>query len=332
MACKPNREHRADAATAAQNQRQLRHEHARSRSADSLPNNALRHDGHTPVPLLDHLNRRSVPYADPLTTLHWPSLSLGDYWLPPHAISLHGIEEFEAMPEATRKRLSQFEFAGFIQAGLWLEALFMERLSQGLRNTVSAPEHAYRLHEIREEAGHSLMFLQFLQECGLALPRNETRRSRAADLIGRHAPINGPLFWLAVVIGEELPNRLNRQLRRNGTAHVNPVIIQMCTLHSTDEARHIAHARDALARRLENAGHCQRRVLAMLATTLLRQSVRIFYVPPAWAYERAGLASGIDWQRRARNNPARQAFVAQCVKPTLSFLSEHGLRIHLPGW
>ncbi|MDA8094472.1 MAG: diiron oxygenase [Betaproteobacteria bacterium] len=288
--------------------------------------------GTNPVPLLDQLNRHSVPYADPLTALHWPALSLADYWLPPDAISLHGIAEFEAMPEATRKRLSQFEFAAFVQAGLWLEALFMERLSKDLRKTVSAPEHAYRLHEIREEAGHSLMFLHFLQECGLALPRSETRRSCAADVIGRHTPLASPLFWLAVVIGEELPNRLNRHIRTEGTPLVNQVITQMCTLHSTDEARHIAHARDALERSLEDAGHWRRRVLAVLATTLARQLVRLFYVPPAWVYERAGLAPDTDWQRRARGNPARQAFVTQCIKPTLDFLERQGVSIDLQEW
>ncbi|MHB8847333.1 MAG: diiron oxygenase, partial [Burkholderiales bacterium] len=115
---------------------------------------------HAELSLLEQLTTNSSPYADPLTRLEWDKLDQNKPWLPATAVSLFGLPEYDALPEAVRTRLSQYEFTGFIQAGIWLEAIFIERLSKNLKHTQSAQELAYFLHEIREESGHSLMFLK----------------------------------------------------------------------------------------------------------------------------------------------------------------------------
>lgn len=285
---------------------------------------------HAELSLLEQLNDNSSPYHDPLTHLDWAALSTDDYWLPRAAISLHGIPEFEALPDATKKRLSHYEFIGFIQAGLWLEAIFVERLGKNLKNTQALAEHAYYLHEIREEAGHSLMFLKLMEASGLHLPGAWQQRPRFADFMGRNAPVNTTLFWLAVVIGEEVPDKLNRYVRVHGDESLNPLIRQMCTLHIIDEARHIAHARNALEESLKNAGPLQKMLLTPIVNLLIKQFVRTFYVPRAEVYELAGLSPGTQWRNRARANRARQEFISQCVNPTLHLLERHGFRLSAP--
>ena len=286
---------------------------------------------HADLPLLEQLSINSSPYHDPLTHLDWSSLSTADYWLPQSAISLHGVPEFETLPEQTKKRLSQYEFIAFIQAGLWLEAIFVERLGKNLKKTHALAEHAYYLHEIREEAGHSLMFLKLMEKSSLTVPGIWQKRPRFADFMGRHAPVNTTLFWLAVVIGEEIPDKLNRQVRVYGDATLNPLIKQMCTLHIIDEARHIAHARNALEASLKTSNKLQKWLLNPIANLLIKQFVHTFYLPQPEVYELAGLTPGLKWQLLARSNPARKAFIAQCVNPTLNMLQGHGFKLRVPA-
>lgn len=285
---------------------------------------------HAELSLIEQLNTNSDPYHDPLKHLNWAELRTDDFWLPESAVSLAGVPEYESLPEATRKRLSQYEFIGFTQAGLWLESIFMERLGRSLKNTRALAEHAYYLHEIREEAGHSLMFLKLMETSGLRLPGIWQRRPKFADFVGRNTPVSTTLFWLAVVVGEEVPDKMNRHVRVHGEKTVNPLVRQMCTLHIIDEARHIAHARSALVDSLTGKGRMTRVMLTPVVNYLLKQFVNTFYLPTPEVYELAGLTPGKDWVEKARRNPQRQAFIAQCVNPTVNFLREQGFQLAIP--
>jgi hypothetical protein len=278
--------------------------------------------------LLAQLNATAEGYCDPLAKVEWTLLSLEDWWLPPALVSLAGLPEFEALPESTRKRLSQYEFLHFLHAGLWLERLFMERLAGALRRTASPLEYAAHLHEIREEAGHSLMFLKLMEQSGLYLPARAFRVPHLADFVGRHAPTGSALFWLAVTMGEELSDKFNRGVR--SAAEINPVVTRICTLHMIDEARHIARARNVLDPDLRRLGPLRRALLAPLASTLLRQFARALFLPRAELYELAGLAPGSQWHRAARRNAPRAEFMRQCAEPTLARLQAYGIRIELP--
>lgn len=276
------------------------------------------------LPLLNQLSLNSEPYHDPLACLNWDALNLQDYWLPPAALSLAGIPEFDGQDEKLKRRLSHYEFVNFIQAGLWLEGLFVERLGKSLKHTKSLTEYAYGLHEIREEVGHSLMFLKLMEKSGLHLPSNYFQRPWLADFLGRRAPMQSRLFYLALLIGEEVPDRLNRYVRAHGEG-VNALIKQMCRLHIIDEARHIARARGELERQLEYAAPLARALLRPWVKILIAQFVRAFFLPRAEVYELAGLAPGRRWRDLARRNPHHQAFVAQNIRPTLDLLTRHGV-------
>lgn len=282
------------------------------------------------APLLQQLSVNSEPYHDPLTQLPWKMLSLDDFWLPSSALSLAGLPAFERQPETVQRRLSQYEFVNFIQAGLWLEGIFIERLGKALKHPDSLAEHAYNLHEIREEAGHSLMFLKLMAQSGLYLPPGNFHRPWLADFLGRRAPTHSTLFWLAVVIGEAIPDRLNRHVRAQG-GPMNPLITQMCRLHIMDEARHIARARNALEQGLTRTSAFTRALLAPVARRLIAQFARTFYLPRAEIYELSGLTPGHAWRTLARHNPARIEFVAQSIRPTLNLLARHGFAIDVPA-
>ena len=70
-------------------------------------------------------------YEDPLTRIDWNAIDTDCWWLPPDALSLAGVPEFEALPASVRRRVSHVEYAHLLQAGLWLESVFMHAVKPG---------------------------------------------------------------------------------------------------------------------------------------------------------------------------------------------------------
>ena len=282
------------------------------------------------LPLVRQLSSNSDPYRDPLARVRWAELNLSHYWLPPEATSLYGTRQYEQLDERTRRLLSQYEFFGVIRSGLWFEALFMQRLTARMSCELSLTRHAYLLHEVREEAGHSLMFLKLLESSGLPLPDLHRARPRRLEQAGRWLSVDGALFWLAVLIGEDLPDKLNRYVRQQPEGTVNEAIRDVCLMHMIDEARHVAYARKTVETRLAAAGALQRRVLPPLVRRLFAAFVETAFLPTADLYELAGLAPGARWRALARRNPHRQQFLARLLAPSIRLLEGYGFRVSLP--
>jgi hypothetical protein len=272
-------------------------------------------------PLLRQLSEASRRYRDPLAAVDFSRLDARDWWLPEEALSVYGLPEYTTLADAVKRRLSQYEFINVMCMGLWLESLFMERISRRLVPGLPRSQHEYFLHEVREEAGHSLMFLAAIEASGLAVPAVAWRPPLLPDLLGRRAPANGALFWLAAVIGEDVPDKFNRYVRRR-SADINPAVTQICALHVMDEARHIAAARTHLDAVLAQAGKFKRSALAALSRALLARMAAAFYYPPAMFYELAGLAHGGRWSEAALGNAVHRDFVARQLAPTRRMLSE----------
>lgn len=274
--------------------------------------------------LAAQLTRHSERYRDPVSHIDWDRLSTREYWLPPEAVSLHGVAEFMALPETDRMRLSHYEFLNFIDAGLALEGMFMEHIVRSMRqNGRNQAALKYHLHELREEAGHSLMFLELMERSGMSIPHGHSACLRLASIFGRYAPLESLGFWMATLIAEDMPDRLNRYIRRN-SARLCPVIVEMSTLHLIDEARHIAYTREEVESRLAGLRSWQRPLLLALLRVLLRQFICVFYYPDARLYELAGLRPGAEWAKRARANADRRKFMERCLQPTLELFRRRG--------
>lgn len=274
--------------------------------------------------LLRQLSENSRRYRDPLTAIEWTRLAASDFWLPEPALSLYGLPEYDMLAVDVRRRLSQYEFINVMHAGLWLERVFMQRVSRRLSVELAPAAYEYFLHEMREEAGHSLMFLRAIEQSGLEVPAGAWRPPRLADWLARRAPAGSALFWAATVIAEDVPDKFNRYVRAG--EGINPVVREICTLHCVDEARHIAAARLQLETVLLGLPGIAVKLLDPLVRLLFRQYVRVFYTPPARFYELAGLPHGERWRRLALANPARQAFIIERLAPTVRMLENYGFR------
>lgn len=278
--------------------------------------------------LLDQLSANSAPYRDPLAVLDWRALSTERYWLPPEALSLHGLAEFDALSEATRMRLSQYEFLGFAQAGIALQRIFLEMTARRLRHAEPGSEYAYLMHEMREEAGHSLMFLKLAAASGLDVPDWRKAQPRLALSVAR-ALRSDVMYWFLVVVAEDIPDKLNRFVRRQSGPRMCPFIRQMITLQMVDEARHLAYARRRLELAMAGRGKIAARAFPRVLDALFNRFVRAYFWPRAELYERAGLGDGKFWRRMALHNPQRREFVLRLCAPTMRLIGGHGINVRL---
>lgn len=278
--------------------------------------------------MLEQLSANSIPYRDPLSVLDWRALDLHDYWLPAEAVSLHGLPQFEALSDAARMRLSQYEFLGMSQLAVALERVALESAARRLRHAESGAEYAFLLHEMREEAGHSLMFMRLASTSGLEVPDWNSVTPRFARPVARLVP-SDVLYWFMRVVVQDVPDKLHRFMRRHGGSELSPFIRQMIALHMIDQSRHLAYARRRLELALQNCGRTGARVLPVLCDSLFNRFVRRLFWPRAELYERAALGDGRAWRHAAMRNPQRREFVLRLVAPTMRLLQQHGIAVRL---
>jgi hypothetical protein len=280
----------------------------------------------THIELVEQLSRNSRPYRDPLARIDWERLDRDSYWLPETALSLHGDDSFEALPEPAHRALSQQEYLHFAGIDTWIKGLFIERLSRNMQGTTgNTALTRYHLHELREQAGHALMFLE-LQKRAVTVPyRNPAVSSRILALLTRHTPIESLTYQLLMLIGTELPDRLNRLLRQH-RSEICPAVYDMVNLQIIDATRHITQARDAIDAGLRQP-QGRRPWMHALVRLAFRRVVALIFYPPAAVYERAGLKPGLQWQRAAQTNAERRRFITACIAPTRRLLAQSGFEL-----
>lgn len=270
----------------------------------------------------------ATPYQDPLARIDWNGIDRDCWWLPPQALSLAGVPEFERLPLDCRRRLSHYEYAHLLEIGLWLEALFVERLAGLARRTDDSELRGRYLLEIREEAGHSLMALELIHRSGVTLPSRRGAGLHLAETLGRCVASGSALFWAMVVIGEELPYRLTRRLERGAEdVTLSAVVYRMAQLHGRDEAAHAAYARARCEEATRGLREWRRMALSPVLSRMLEAFATYLYFPPWTVYRCAGLPPGKAWRSLARRNPARRQQAAAMMRPTVEFLRRIGWRV-----
>jgi len=279
--------------------------------------------------ILEQLNQHQI-YQDPIKRVNWLRLSLDDYWLPEEALSLYGMTEFMVLPVAQRKALSHFEYLHFLEANIWLQGLFMERLARSAsyarKNLVLLK---YHLNELREESGHNLVFAEIIHRSGL--PRVPTRFQNAKwiNWFARKSSLDSMIYWLTVMFGQEIPDRMNRVIRQQKT-RICPAIFDVATFHTVDEARHISFSRRMVVSNAKRLSKTKAFMLRMMLQRLLNQFVDAYFFPEPGTYDYAGLVAGRSWASLARNNPHRVQFIKQQLTGILTNLSQLGIHLSWP--
>jgi hypothetical protein len=214
------------------------------------------------------------------------------------------------------------------QAGIALERLFLESTARRLRHKVPDAEYAFLLHELREQAGHSLMFLRLAAASGLEAADWRRGIPGLARPLARwsRSPV---LYWFAMVIAQDVPDKLHRFVRRHAGAETSPFVRHMITLQMLDETRHLAYARRNLELALQGRGRVLAGVAPFVFDSIFNRFLRAYFWPTADLYERAGLGDGRRWRAAALANPRRREFVLKLVAPTMRLLAQQGIRLRL---
>jgi len=258
---------------------------------------------------------------DPATDLDWDApLDPSLYAIRPERVSLYGTSLWEAMSERQRVQLSWHEFASTAAVGLWFEIVLMQSL---LRYAYDRDPHSahiqYCLTEIGDETRHSVMFARAARKLA---PGSRYRAAPVTHELGRlyKTISSGPALFGSVLVAEETLDRLQREVL--DTPSLLPFAQDVCRIHVTEEARHVAYARNAVERqvpRLSRANLEWHRVQCLVTSLFVVGSFRDPAVYPAVGLDRE------EAVRQARTNPWARETRAWMAERVTGFLCDSGL-------
>ena len=131
---------------------------------------------------------------------------------------------------------------------------------------------------------------------------------------------HGPAMWGAILIGEEITDRLQREMAADES--VQPTVRMVNRIHVVEEARHVRFAREEVARQMARIGPLAKIVnnvssavvAAFVADSLISKDV----------YARVGLDPD-EAVRAARANPHWHESRRWMAEKIMAFLDEQGM-------
>ncbi len=282
----------------------------------------------------DKLSQATVAkYYHPIHDIDWsPPFDLERFYLPERVLSIHGTDTYERLTIEERRLLSLHELVSYYSAGIWLENMLMYGFVVHLYEMdFSDPDVRYMLHELGDEANHSIMFHEFIRRAGLGYaPMRPVSHLLMRMAHRQMARLNPFLFFIGILIGEESPDFVARATRQDENVH--PIVRRIMEVHSIEEGRHIAYAREYLTRHFESAG-ALRKWHARLATPIGVIQILDEFYRPRWTKGYDAGAPHLKFRpevraaitaARGKRNPARAALRRESLKRLVVFLEEIG--------
>jgi P-aminobenzoate N-oxygenase AurF len=184
--------------------------------------------------------------CDPELDIDWSAPpEAGKLYLPEHRCTLYGTAMYERLSPQQRVELGKHQAASVASAGIWLESLLLRMLAKLAYRGDPVSRHVqYALAEMAEECRHSTMFARMIEWMDTPF----YGPSKAIHALGNILPsmAYGPAMWGAVLIGEELTDRYQREMV--GDESIQPLVRMVNRIHIMEEARHIGFARAELVR------------------------------------------------------------------------------------
>ena len=257
---------------------------------------------------------------DPDLDIDWSApLAEGKGFLPEHRCSLYGTALWEQLSPQQRLELRKHEAASLLGVGIWFESLLMRMLAKLACHGDPASRHVqYILAEIAEECRHSIMFARVIERMGTPVYGPSGHARAMGDLL--FAAARGPALWGAILIGEEITDRFQREMMDDET--IQPLARMVNRIHIMEEARHIGFARAELIRRAAKLPRAelpfQRLLLARTGFILTRSLIS----PDV--YRSVGLDPRMA-RRAALANPCHQQTIRFGGEKIMAFLDDAGL-------
>ena len=196
---------------------------------------------------------------DPVAEIVWPDAVDANAWYTsPEFVSLFGTSTWDALDDASRKRVAFLEAVNFYSLNIHGERALIEGLARRLYRGDHATMSPYLHHFLEEESRHMAYFGRFCTlyaggpyaEKKLVFPREFAPGEEDA------------LFFAKVLIFEELVDVLNRRMAKDERLH--PLAHTINRLHHDDKVRHLEFGRRITADTFERFAATVRRTPEIL--------------------------------------------------------------------
>jgi hypothetical protein len=257
---------------------------------------------------------------DPDLDIDWSAPLADDKgYLLEHRCTLYGTELWQRLTPQQRLELGKHEAASVASTGIWLEFVLLRMLANLAYQGDPASSHVqYALAEMAEECRHSTMFARLIERLGVPVQRPPALIHAVGALLPTIA--RGPAMWGAVLLGEELIDRYQREQADDES--IQPLMRMVNRIHIMEEARHIGFARAELTRTAAAVPRAQlpyhRAVLAQVGFIVARS-----LVSPE-VYRSVGLDPRTA-HRAALANPYYQQTIRFGGEKIMAFLADAGL-------
>jgi hypothetical protein len=183
---------------------------------------------------------------DPELDIDWSApAEPGKLFMLEHRCSLYGTPLWDRLSPRQRLELGKHETASVASSGIWLESMLMRILAKLAYQGDPVSRHVqYALAELAEECRHSTMFARMVEWMGTPRYGPPARFQALGNVLPALA--RGPAMWGAILIGEEIPDRFQREQVNDES--IQPLMRMVNRIHIIEESRHISYARAELAR------------------------------------------------------------------------------------
>lgn len=238
--------------------------------------------------LLDRLSGASVTRRwEAYRDIRWddPELQVrvdDPRWVLPSWDPLGGTEWYREQPAQIRSQVGLLRVLVLLKVGIEFETAVQQGLlavAAGLPD--GHPAFRYLYHEITEEAQHSMMFQEVINRSGVRVPGSSRQELAALGTISADAHGDWAMFFLAVLAGEEVFDRIQRRLLADRSLH--PLLRRVFEIHVAEEARHLSFARACLREVVPRQDAKQRRLLAYRAPSVVGWTTRHITCSPSLA-------------------------------------------------
>jgi hypothetical protein len=271
------------------------------------------------------LRSTAVRSYDPEIEIDWAApFEPGRGFMLERRSSLYGTPLWHELSPDQRLELGKHEAASVASTGIWLESILMRILAKLAYQGDPMSRHIqYALTELGEECRHSTMFARMIERMGTPHYGPPARIKALGNLLPALA--RGPAMWAAILIGEEIPDRIQREQANDDS--IQPLMRMVNRIHIVEEARHISFARAELPRAVAAASRAEllsdRAVISRFALIVSRSLIN------PQVYRSVGLEPRMA-RRVALANPYHRDSLRYSAEKLVPFLSENGM-IGTPG-
>lgn len=231
---------------------------------------------------------------------------------------------YSSQPAAVRSRLGLHHVASLMKIGAQFEGVLKRGLLEFAADLPNgSPEFRYAYHEVIEEAHHSLMFQEFVNRTGFAIPGMPKPQRLGSRFIVRLARTFPELFFMFVLGGEDPIDHMQRTLLRSERP-VHPLLRRIMLIHVTEEARHLCFARHFLKEHVPQLSPHRKLILSVRTPLLLSQMAKLMMRPSAQIIQTYGVPSEVVQEAYTRN-PEHRAATIEALRKVRSLCAELGL-------